>query len=248
MKFAVAVVAVAAALGLALAQAHLDDIDAFDDLDNLDNLDSIATSHRFRRATPPTHCKGSQKYKVILDYNWSARTHPVDYPQNAVFSPTVLASHNEYYNMWAPGSFASPGLQTVAETGAPADLVAEIKASRNAYKYAAAPAPTEDGTTRVTLFVTARGLAKQSYLSAASMLFPSPDWFTGFYNVNMCDERTGRWRRRSSGKLIGWDAGTDSGKTFLSADEATRPRAVIEALSGFPTRGTPFGRYYIVKA
>jgi len=196
---------------------------------------------------PPKQCPGVKKYKVIMTYIWSSKTHPVDYPSNARFSPLVVASHNKYYTMWAPRSFANRGIQEIAETGATIAMINEVKSQANVYKYIQAPG-TDDGTTTLTTMITARGKGYQTYLSSGTMLFPSPDWFTGFYNVNMCDNDTGKWLSSAEGLLIGWDSGTDSGKTFLAKNMKTSPPMPIHALSGFPSYGVPFGSWKIVKA
>mmetsp|Transcript_11204 Transcript_11204/g.34291 ORF Transcript_11204/g.34291 Transcript_11204/m.34291 type:complete len:95 (-) Transcript_11204:238-522(-) len=86
--------------------------------------------------------------------------------------------------------------------------MSEIRASRNAYRYITADAPTEDSTTRVTVYVKTRVFGESSYPSAVLVLLPSPDWSAGFYNMK--GRATGSARRMKSL----WD-GTpaDSGKT-----------------------------------
>ena len=65
------------------------------------------------------NCIGRQaKYNLDFVATWSSKTHPgTGFPTNGHFSPVIGASHNSSYNMWAPGVLASPGVQSVAETG-----------------------------------------------------------------------------------------------------------------------------------
>ena len=64
------------------------------------------------------------------------------------------------------------------------------------------------------------------YVSAISMVAPSPDWIVGISSVNLCqqDEVTGnfswveRYPPENQMNLYGYDAGTDGGVTFLSPD------------------------------
>jgi hypothetical protein len=59
----------------------------------------------------------SQPVLVSCDFQseWSQANHPIDYPSNAHWSPIVLASHSEGYQMWSYGNLASRGVQEVAE-------------------------------------------------------------------------------------------------------------------------------------
>ncbi|OSX73911.1 hypothetical protein BU14_0320s0022 [Porphyra umbilicalis] len=193
-------------------------------------------------------CSGKQAYQVTLKLNWSGATHPRSYPEGGHFSPPTAAIHSSRYQMWAPGSFASQGIQNVAETGDPAVLREELgayEAARHVASWDGTGAPTESGVVTVKLNVTADGAAGAVYASGATMLFPSPDWFTGFYNVRLC--RYGRWVGRTGGKLRFWDSGTDSGREHLSEDEATEPPTTIFSLQNgrFPAFGRGVGHYEI---
>mmetsp|Transcript_7580 Transcript_7580/g.22993 ORF Transcript_7580/g.22993 Transcript_7580/m.22993 type:complete len:81 (-) Transcript_7580:282-524(-) len=77
------------------------------------------------------------------------------------------------------------------------------------------------------------------------MIAPSPDWITGFHQLNVCDEENGEWVDSMKGELIGYDAGTDDGKSYESPDNASPRRRPIEKLTGPPVNGVPFGTYVI---
>lgn len=190
-------------------------------------------------------CHGNAVYKVDFHFKWSAHTHPRSFPKGGHFSPPTVASHSTAYQMWSPGSFASRGIKNVAETGNPKVLREQLevyKAAGHVGKYAGKMKPTGRGTTTVSLRI--RVSARTPYLSAATMAAPSPDWFTGFHNVDMCGHLG--WRYWRSGSLILYDAGTDSGRRHWSPNNKTAPPTTISSLcAGFPAYGTAFGWYTV---
>lgn len=60
--------------------------------------------------------------------------------------------------------------------------------------------------------------SSRPYISAITMSAPSPDWFTGFYDFNLISETTGTWYQSFVVLSYPWDAGTDSGDTYLAED------------------------------
>ena len=59
------------------------------------------------------------------------------------------------------------------------------------------------------------------------MIFPSPDWFLGISNVDMCDPMTGEWRENLTRNLFPYDSGTDDGTSFESDNSPSNPRKNI---------------------
>lgn len=59
---------------------------------------------------------------------------------------------------------------------------------------------------------------KQRHLvSALTMIGPSPDWLVGISNVNLCTEDC-NWLESAEFDMLPWDAGTDSGITYMVRD------------------------------
>lgn len=58
------------------------------------------------------------------------------------------------------------------------------------------------------------------------MVVPSPDWFTGFYNLRPITV-DGMWLKEFMIDTYPWDSGTDSGVTYKSANVATNPQDSI---------------------
>ena len=60
-------------------------------------------------------------------------------------------------------------------------------------------------------------------VSFISMIAPSPDWFLGVRDFNLCNTTTGEWVDSKGRDLPLYDAGTDSGPLFNSSNMATNP-------------------------
>lgn len=54
-------------------------------------------------------------YTCTFYSEWTAATHPIDYPSNAHWSPMFMASHSKDYSIWDSGAKATAGVQSVAE-------------------------------------------------------------------------------------------------------------------------------------
>ena len=55
------------------------------------------------------------QYSCKFVNRWSSSRHPLLYPSDAHWSSPVLVSHNNDYQMWGAGLFASNGVERVAE-------------------------------------------------------------------------------------------------------------------------------------
>ena len=65
------------------------------------------------------------------------------------------------------------------------------------------------------------------YMSSISMVAPSPDWFTGFYNVKPIDEDSMVWYQSFEVPSAPWDAGSRSAEVFLPGGDEENPRQEI---------------------
>ena len=68
-------------------------------------------------------------------------------------------------------------------------------------------------------------------VSFITMIAPSPDWFVGVHDFNLCDTTTGKWKESRTRDLPPYDAGTDSGLRFQSSNLATNPPEDIHLLT-----------------
>jgi hypothetical protein len=68
-------------------------------------------------------------------------------------------------------------------------------------------------------------------VSFITMIAPSPDWFLGVHDLNLCNTAIGEWQDREVKDLFPYDAGTDSGLTFTSGDVVTNPPVNIHLIT-----------------
>jgi Spondin_N len=156
-------------------------------------------------------------YRVTIVSEWSTSSHPTTLPTRSHFSPTVVAVHSAVADLINPGTLATPGIKSMAETGATATLEAEL----------ASDATVTAVRTGSNLF----GVGSQSFevtvaqeaplVSLVTMLAPSPDWFIGIEDESLFT--AGKWLDRIDIDLEAYDSGTDSGADFGSGNLATNP-------------------------
>jgi hypothetical protein len=68
-------------------------------------------------------------------------------------------------------------------------------------------------------------------VSFITMIAPSPDWFVGVHDYNLCNTTTGKWLDSRTRYLPPYDAGTDSGPRFGSPNQITNPKENIHLLT-----------------
>lgn len=163
-------------------------------------------------------------------------------PGNAHWSNLVGTTHNSNYTMVQMGTLASTGIKNVAELGNNTALMAEVNAQINAgnadqwLQEGFAPFAAISSTTLSNIVVS----SDYSLLSLASMIAPSPDWMIA---INAIDLRDGNsWKTSISIPLFPYDAGTDSGANYGSANFPTVPTVPITSLiNAGPFNNNPIG-------
>jgi hypothetical protein len=176
----------------------------------------------------------SARYEVTFDATWSQQSHPRDFPANPHFSPLVGGTHSVREGFWSPGGIASAGVEAMAERGNPSLLADEVRAAiarGNAqFVLRGDGLPLSPG--RVALQFEIGG--SFPLVTLVSMVAPSPDWFVGVHDLSLLDG--GDWVAERRVALFTYDAGTDSGVTYLSPDLDTRPREPIALIERPPLR------------
>ena len=69
-------------------------------------------------------------------------------------------------------------------------------------------------------------------VTLVSMIAPSPDWFVGVHGLALLEDAM--WKDEIVVQLFAYDAGTDSGVTYASANQATDPPVVIARIQVSP--------------
>eukprot|EP00751_Fragilariopsis_kerguelensis_P050566 CAMPEP_0171033500 /NCGR_PEP_ID=MMETSP0736-20130129/39037_1 /TAXON_ID=186038 /ORGANISM="Fragilariopsis kerguelensis, Strain L26-C5" /LENGTH=216 /DNA_ID=CAMNT_0011476483 /DNA_START=177 /DNA_END=823 /DNA_ORIENTATION=- len=179
---------------------------------------------------PASH---SVTYSCNFTNTWSNESHPVNYPENAHWSVPVVAAHGKKYTMWEPGERASFGVKKVAETGNPDKLQKVVGAAREDNK-AGDIITGEIQYNSKQQEQTLPDIAVTPWfdmLSSITMIAPSPDWYTGFYDVKPVDPSSMVWYESFEIATYPWDAGTDEGDDFNSSDQAEDPHVPIQQLT-----------------
>lgn len=179
--------------------------------------------------TFPAFAQDGARYRLDVTLRWTAETHPVAFPTNPHFSSFIGAVHSSRYTLFRDGDTATSGLALVATNGRTSVLQAELaeaqRRRRVADVFTASGLASGVGTKTVEFEVS----PQHSWVSFATMIAPSPDWFTGIANQNLM--RDGSWIDDVTLPLWAWDAGADSGESYIAADAETQPRQSIRLVS-----------------
>jgi len=176
-------------------------------------------------ASPALAGDDAARYEIVFNSNWTAASHPLDYPDNAHHSGIVGATHSGKYAIFMDGGTATDGLEALAERGAHSPLDAEIRKAIDkgdaGQLFESAAQFMLPGSLKAEFTAD----AGHPLVSAVAMVAPSPDWFTGISNVALMKD--GKWMDEVTITLWAWDAGTDGGTTYKAADEDTKPRQSV---------------------
>ena len=175
-------------------------------------------------------------YEVTMHMFWNVVDHPTDFPPHPHFSPLAGGPHSDGFRLWQPGEPASPAIEMQAETGDPEPL-------RNVYRQGGtqvlpdqfAVGDLVDSPGRTTIVF--RTDSEHTFLSVTSRLAPSPDWFVGVAALPLTGG--GTWIEEAIIPLCVWDAGTDDGRSYASANEQPEPPQPIHLLRGQPLSPGP---------
>ncbi|XP_072938962.1 spondin-1-like isoform X2 [Epargyreus clarus] len=183
------------------------------------------------------------KYELTFTGIWSRNTHPRLYPENdwlPRFSDLVGASHDTSYVLWMPDSLVTDGFKDFAEYANSSKLEAEIRENigsgvRTMIKGKGHSFPKMGKPT----YAFFRADKTNHLFTVAVALDPSPDWFLGVTRYELCQDNT--WLAERELRLYPWDAGTDSGVSYESANIVTYPQDAVSrvAMSSYD-RNSPF--------
>ena len=175
----------------------------------------------------------SAQYSCVFHNKWSGLRHPRLYPgSEAHWSSPILASHNDGYTMWECDHFASKAVEKVAENGDNRLLQGELDRAHILYvndhvegkdQYNVRQESQTLPNIQVTNF--------HPLLSSMSMIACSPDWFSGFNNLDMRNIETDTWYEIIQIQTYPFDAGTEDGDEFKCTNSATSPQNPITQLT-----------------
>jgi hypothetical protein len=170
---------------------------------------------------------GGATYEVTFTPAWTAKSHPVDYPEAGLlsaphFSGIIGATHGAGYEIFKVGKAPTTGIERLSEMGKHDPLDEEIKAA--IAKGSAGALFETDGikdlTKPVKFTIAVNG--NNPMVSAVAMIAPSPDWFAGVGNVNLME--AGGWVVSKTLDVYAYDSGGDDGTTYTASDVDTNPK------------------------
>ena len=157
-------------------------------------------------------------FTAIMDETVSAGTHLTKF---------VGVMHKTPGIFWIPGGYATEGLRLIAERGQQPTAInelTEVIASGDAESLLIAPihiyhpANTQNPSEFITTFNVTKA---HPYLSLASMIGPSPDWFVGVYNELLV--QNGEFISSANFILYAYEAGTKNKNPHIPIARSTNP-------------------------
>ena len=189
------------------------------------------------------------RFSVRFNAQWSRSLHPTDFPGNPHFSGLIGATHNSEVSLWTPGGMATPGIRNMAETGGKSPLDSEIRAIQETGSVENLLSGGGIGRSPGNVTLEFEISQSHSLVSLVSMIAPSPDWFIGVHDLDLLVN--GDWADELIVNLEPYDAGTDSGPSYTSSNQATSPQAAISRVSDEPLdleRGlAPLGQFIFTR-
>jgi len=190
---------------------------------------------------------GTATYSVVFTSNWTPEAHPDGpIPSGAHWSKLVGATHNSEVTFFEMGEIASPGVEDVAELGNNDLFYNEVNTAignNTALELIDGPG-LATGTGEITIEAFTAS-TDHPLVSLISMIAPSPDWVIAINSLSLTDEN-GIWKPEIIIDLYPYDAGTDSGINYTSADEDTNPKEPMSSLQGvFPFSSEKIGTFTI---
>ena len=180
----------------------------------------------------------SVEYDVVFEATWSAETHPGAYLPAAHFCPLIGAVHNDSVTFWEVGGIATPGIESMAETGATSTLAAEYAAAgSNVIDTIVGSTITSPRSSPTTFTIE----ETHPLVTLVTMIAPSPDWFVGVDSLSLRDGNA--WIGQTAVELFAYDAGTDSGIAFQSPNADMTPHIAIALLQGPVDGETELGTF-----
>jgi hypothetical protein len=134
--------------------------------------------------------------------------------------------------LWEEGETATPGIQNMAETGGKSPLDSEVEtliADGGACELISGGGiGSSPGAVSVEFTVS----QDCPLVSVVSMIAPSPDWFVGVSGLSLFGDEG--WIEELVVDLYPYDAGTDSGSSYMSPNEPTEEREGIYLIEADP--------------
>lgn len=185
------------------------------------------------------HAQSTAIYNVTYQSTWNASEHS-SIPSSDHYSNLVGATHkneNEYFEI---GQLASNGIKKVAELGENTVFMNEVQSSSNTKEWFNVPFSPNNalGTATISNIEVSED---KHLLTLVSMIAPSPDWFIAVNSLDLRNVTNTTWKPTFTVDVFVYDAGTDSGTNYSSANAPTSSPENIYMNNGFPINGNKVG-------
>lgn len=171
----------------------------------------------------------SATYRVTFHTDWTQAAFATQFPVGRHFSGLVGATHNDRVAFWSEDEVASAGIQSMAETGAKTVLLEEVERALRAGHAAVALSGGGIASTASDVALEFTLTRTHPLVTLVSMVAPSPDWFVGVHKLALFESN--QWHDKVTVPLEVYDAGSDDGASFASADLEAVPHAPIRTLT-----------------
>jgi len=131
--------------------------------------------------------------------------------------------------MWKPDELASNGVVEVAQSGDTTTLNLELDeaAANGLVGERIQGMVTFNRDAQFQEFEDITLTPSFPFMSSVTMIAPSSDWFSGFYNVKPIDEGSMVWYESFEIEAAPWDAGSRKGELFVPGGDPEDPRMSI---------------------
>ncbi len=194
--------------------------------------DLVSGSRVFFRVLSGVVVEQSASYRVRFTSLWSRATFAT-VPGGDHFSGLIGGTHNSDVVFWQPGSPASTGIERMAEQGSKSSLTTEVN---NAITAGSAQSLLSGGGlgsagSQASMDFTVQ--RSHPLVTITSMIAPSPDWFVGIHGESFL-KSDDDWIESLTVDLFPYDAGTDDGSAFTSANAESSPHELIALIADDP--------------
>jgi hypothetical protein len=197
-------------------------------------------------ATLSAAAQSTANYTISVSTSWNANDHGSiasnNLPNDPHWSALALVTHKNSNEFFQLGNLASQGVQSIAELGSTTIFQSEVNtaiSTSNADQYLQSGfsprgAVSFASINNITVSET------HPLVTFLSMIAPSPDWFIA---VNSESLRSGNssvnngWKDSYSIDLFVYDAGTDDGTDYASANAESNPKVGVFMINNPPING-----------
>ncbi|MFG6687694.1 spondin domain-containing protein [Mariniflexile sp. HNIBRBA6329] len=185
-------------------------------------------------------------YNISLTTIWNETDH-TSIPGNAHWSALVGATHNTENEFFELGVVSpnTDGIKDVAELGNNTNFMSEVNTAISNSKadqwINAGGIGSAIGTFTINNLQVSENFP---LITLVSMVAPSPDWFIGVNSINL---RSGNnsinngWKDTFTLDVFAYDAGTDDGTDYASANAVSNPRVGVFKITNAPINGNKMG-------